>query len=74
LSICTYYKVFNAYEAEHQEKLAILEYTNKYGKPPPLNLAVGRQYFMVLGLGGLGMSRLVGELDPDLRSVLGLET
>ena len=69
-----YYKVFNACKAEYQEKLAILKYTNKYGEPPPLNLQVGRRYFMILGLGELDKSRLVGELDPDLRSVLGLET
>uniref|UniRef100_A0A7J3Z561 Uncharacterized protein n=1 Tax=Ignisphaera aggregans TaxID=334771 RepID=A0A7J3Z561_9CREN len=72
MSICTYYKVFNACEAEDQEKLAILEYTSRYGEPPPLNLQVGRQYFMILGLGELGKSKLVGELDPELRSVLGL--
>uniref|UniRef100_A0A7J2TBH3 GIY-YIG nuclease family protein n=1 Tax=Ignisphaera aggregans TaxID=334771 RepID=A0A7J2TBH3_9CREN len=67
-----YYKVFNACEAEDQEKLAILEYTSRYGEPPPLNLQVGRQYFMILGLGELGKSKLVGELDPELRLVLGL--
>mgnify|MGYP000249114699 CR=1 FL=1 len=67
-----YYKVFNVCEAGYQEKLAILKYTNKYGEPPPLNLQVGRQYFMILGLRELDKSRLVGELDPDLRSVLGL--
>uniref|UniRef100_A0A7J3Z931 GIY-YIG nuclease family protein n=1 Tax=Ignisphaera aggregans TaxID=334771 RepID=A0A7J3Z931_9CREN len=67
-----YYKVFNACEAEYQEKLAILEYTNKYGEPPPLNLQVGRQYFAILGLGEVNKSRVVDELDPDLRLVLGL--
>jgi len=67
-----YYKVFNVCKAEYQEKLAILEYTNKYGEPPPLNLQVGRQYFMLLGLGELNKSRLIDTLDPDLRSALGL--
>ena len=67
-----YYKVFNACEAEYQEKLAIFECTSRYGEPPPLNLMVGRQYFMLLGLGELGKSRLVDKLDPERRSALGL--
>uniref|UniRef100_A0A7J3ZJG6 GIY-YIG nuclease family protein n=1 Tax=Fervidicoccus fontis TaxID=683846 RepID=A0A7J3ZJG6_9CREN len=67
-----YYKVFGAREAVHQERLAILEYARRYGEPPPLNLQVGRRYFMILGLGELNRSRLSVELDPDLRSVLGL--
>jgi hypothetical protein len=67
-----YYKVFDECEAEYQERLAILEHTRGYGEPPPLNLQVGRQYFMLLDLGELDKSRLVGELDPDLQLALGL--
>jgi len=30
-----YFKEFSADEAEYQEKRAILEYTRRYGEPPP---------------------------------------
>jgi len=52
---------------------AILEYTRRHGEPPPLNFQIGRRYFMMLGLGELGGSRPVGELDPDLQTVLELQ-
>ena len=68
----SYFKEFSIYEAEYQEKRAILEYTSRYGEPPPLNLQVGRQYFAIIGLGVYGRSRVVGELDHDLQAVLGL--
>ena len=67
-----YFKEFSIDEAEYQEKRAILEYTRRYGEPPPLNLRVGRQYFMMLNLGVVGKSRPVGKLDPDLQTALGL--
>jgi len=68
-----YFKEFSADEARYQEKRAILEYTKRYGEPPPLNLQVGRRYFMMPNLGELGRSRLVGKLDLDLQTVLGLQ-
>jgi len=67
-----YFKEFSKEDAEYQEKLALLEYTRKYGEPPPLNLQVGRQYFEIYGLSIYGESRYADELDDDLRSVLGL--
>ncbi len=67
-----YFKEFSKEDAEYQERLAFLNYTRKYGEPPPLNLQVGRYYFTIVGLGIVDKSRLVGKLDDDLRSVLGL--
>jgi len=67
-----FYKSFNPDEADYQEKLAILEYTRRYGEPPPLNLKIGRRYFAIAGLGLYGESRFVDELDRELREVLGL--
>lgn len=67
-----FYKRFSFNEAEFQERLAIFEYTRKYGEPPPLNLQMGRRYFMILGLGILGKSRLANKLDQDLKAILGL--
>jgi len=67
-----YFKEFSKDDAEYQERLAFLDYTRKYGEPPPLNLQVGRQYFVIMELGILDISRPVGKLDDDLRSVLGL--
>jgi len=67
-----FYKSFNPDEADYQEKLAILEYTRRYGEPPPLNLKIGRQYLATAGLGLYGKSRFAGELDRELREVLGL--
>ena len=67
-----YFKEFSKDDAEYQERLAFLDYTRKYGEPPPLNLQVGRYYFTIVGLGIVDKSRLVGKLDDDLRSVLGL--
>ena len=59
-------------EAEAQERRALLEYTRTFGEPPPLNLQVGREYFLILCLGKVGKSKLAPELDPDLKSALGL--
>ena len=67
-----YFKELNKGEADYYEKLMLSEYTRKYGELPPLNLQVGREYFLTLGLGKLGRSRLRGELEAELRSVLGL--
>lgn len=67
-----FYNSFNPDEADYQEKLALFEYTRRYGEPPPLNLKVGRQYLAIVDLGLHGKSRLVGELDRELREVLGL--
>lgn len=65
-----FFKEFGENAAKKQEMSAILEYTRKYGEPPPLNLQVGRQYYIILGLGLLGKSKLKADLDPDLRSAL----
>ena len=70
--LCFYFKAFDEQNARHQEKAALFEYTRRYGEPPPLNLSIGRAYFMVLGLGVLGKSRLASKLDPELREALGL--
>lgn len=43
-----------------------------FGEPPPLNLQVGREYFLILGLGRLSKSRLAPKLDQDLKSALGI--
>ena len=67
-----YFKELGTDEAEYQEKRAILEYTGRYGEPPPLNLQVGRQYFTMLNLGIVGKLRPIGKLDPDLQTALGL--
>jgi len=56
-------------EAELQEKLAILEYTRKYGEPPPLNLKIGRRYITIWNLSLKGKQ---DKFDEDLREVLGL--
>ena len=61
-----YLKEFNVDRAGYQEKRTILEYTRRYGEPPPPNLQVGRQYFMMLNLRVVDKSRPVGKLDPDL--------
>jgi len=68
-----YYKVFSTEEeARDQEALILYEYTRRYGEPPPLNLKIGREYLMILGIGRFGKSKLVGDLDPELASMLGL--
>jgi len=38
--------------------------------PPPLNLEIRREYFIILGLGILGKSRLAYEPDEYVRSVI----
>jgi len=71
LMIC--FKHFkNENYAKDQEKLALLKYTRYYGEPPPLNLNVGRKYFLILGLGEVGTSRLVPKLDADIKNALGV--
>jgi hypothetical protein len=68
-----YFKEFaTSKEAEDQERRALLEYSRMFGEPPPLNLQVGREYFLILGLGRLSKSRLAPKLDPDLKSALGI--
>jgi hypothetical protein len=68
-----YYKTFESVdEARDQEALILYEYTKYYGEPPPLNLKIGRQYLMILGLGKLKRSKLVGELDPELALLIDL--
>lgn len=68
-----YFKTYNKpEEAEDQEKLALLYYTRRYGEPPPLNLQVSRKYYIILGLGELGVSKLTRKIDPDLKCALGL--
>jgi len=47
LYIC--FKVLNKQEAKKMEKEELLKYTRRYGEPPPLNLNIGRRYFMNLG-------------------------
>jgi len=67
--LAIYYKDMDRSEAELQEKLAILEYTRRYGEPPPLNLKIGRRYTTIWNLSLKGKQ---GKLDEDLREVLDL--
>ena len=56
--------------AEAQEKMAIYEYTNRYGEPPPLNLRVGRRYLAIVGLAEAGKSIPAPKLDPELEKII----
>ena len=67
-----WFKELGTDEARLQEARVLLEYSRRYGEPPPLNLNVGRQLSMVLGLRRLSKSLLAVELDPDIRDALGL--
>jgi hypothetical protein len=53
-----------------QEWAAIFSYARKYGEPPPLNLEIRRRYFMILGFGILGRSRLACEPDEYVRPII----
>jgi len=70
--LCIYFKVFNNEDAEYWEKVMLLEYTRRYGEPPPLNLNVGRKYLLIVDLGVFDESRFVEDLDPELHKALGL--
>jgi len=67
-----FYKSFTPEEADYQEKLALFEYTRRYGEPPPLNLRIEREYLAIWDLGIFDKSRWMDELDRELREVLGL--
>jgi hypothetical protein len=56
-----------------QEWAAIYYYARKYKEPPPLNLGIRRKYFMILGLGELGRSRLGCNPDEYVRSIINSE-
>ncbi|MEM2174669.1 MAG: hypothetical protein QXI58_03480 [Candidatus Micrarchaeia archaeon] len=68
--IFLWYKEMTASNAEDQEKAALLEYTRCYGEPPPLNLQIGREYFLIIGIGKLGKSKFVVKLDTEIKNVL----
>lgn len=58
-------------EAVGQEWAAIALYAEKYKEPPPLNLGIRREYFMVIGIAKIGKSRIGYEPDGFVRSVIG---
>jgi len=53
-----------------QEWTAIALYAEKYKEPPPLNLGIRREYFMVIGIGKIGKSRIGYDPDEYVRSVI----
>lgn len=53
-----------------QEWAAIALYAEKYKEPPPLNLGIRREYFMVIGIGKIGKSRIGYDPDRFVRSVI----
>jgi predicted GIY-YIG superfamily endonuclease len=62
------WEVLESYtSAKAQEVSAIYTYSRKYKEPPPLNLEIGRERCMILGLGKLGRSLLTPESDEYVR-------
>jgi len=57
-------------EAEEQEWIALRYYADKYGEAPPLNRALGRKKFLILGITELGV-RLAPRPDPRLAQLIG---
>ncbi|MEM0049005.1 MAG: hypothetical protein QW424_01525 [Candidatus Bathyarchaeia archaeon] len=57
-------------DALGQEWAAIKSYVDKYKEPPPLNLAIRREFFAILGIAKLGKSHLAPEPDEFVRSII----
>jgi len=53
-----------------QEWTAVALYAEKYKEPPPLNLGIHREYFMVIGIGRIGKSRIGYDPDEYVRSII----
>lgn len=53
------------------EWTAIKLYADKYREPPPLNLQLRREMFIVLGIGKWGKSRFAYEEDKFVKAILG---
>ena len=57
-------------DATGQEWAAIKLYADKYKEPPPLNLGIRREFFLIWGLGKWGKSRWGYEPDNFVRSII----
>jgi hypothetical protein len=53
-----------------QEWTAVALYAEKYKEPPPLNLGIRREYFMVIGIGRIGKSRIGYDPDEFVKSII----
>lgn len=57
-------------EAIGQEWTAIKLYADKYKEPPPLNLGIRREQFMIIGIGKVGKSRIGYDPDEFVKSII----
>ena len=56
--------------SEGEEWAALKLYCDKYKEPPPLNLAIRRKMFGVVGIAEVGKSRVAYEPDAFVRSII----
>ena len=55
--------------AKGQEWKAMTLYAQKYKEPPPFNLQIRREMFLIVGIGRIGKSRIVYEPDEFVKLV-----